>query len=88
MKKTEVLSRIMEEHTKAKPGSEGSKASVQYLPYLYNVAKTAQASGELFPQVLNMPLSVLSMSNFNLNSISIPVGLLCTLLFLSPIHRA
>jgi len=51
LKKTSIIKRIIEEHDKAKPGSEGTKAAVQYLPYLYAVARAAQSSGELFPAV-------------------------------------
>jgi len=51
LKKTDIIKRVIEEHDKAKPGSEGTKAAVQYLPYLYSVARSAEASGELFPQI-------------------------------------
>jgi len=51
LKKTGILVKVIEEHNKAKPGSEGAKAAVQYLPYLYNIARSAQMSGELLPPV-------------------------------------
>jgi hypothetical protein len=58
LKKTDIIKSIVEEHDKAKPGSEGTKAAVQYLPYLYAIARSAQSSGELFPLIAEYLKSV------------------------------
>jgi hypothetical protein len=65
LKKTEVVKKIVEEHNKAKPGSEGAKTVVQYLPYLYGVGRAAQASGELFPPVAEYLATVAGWAEFS-----------------------